>query len=282
MSHLYYWSPGAATAPTKLGNDDHYFRLGEYIKTQEPASADIAEGGLAEGIFFYTSGKYSLKATQAMHQEVDGPVVRTVETGDLTYTNEDGDLAITVEEGGVTMTAEGSIEITAKQKTSTATTIEIYAGSNDVYYIQGQYLKEVTVFQSKLIRAHNHKTNIGLLISTHGGVGATSSLSCEITYSSFSVGFTAVEVSAKGIAMSFETNKNSMTMFRADTYSLIDGKKVFLDEEFCVFKNETRAFRFTQGIAKARKNMSEIKFYVALGMTDAEIVTHLKGYDLVF
>jgi hypothetical protein len=283
MAHFFYWSPGEESSNQSLGSDDHYLRLGEYIPMQEPVSANISEGGAAQGIFFYTSGKYALKATLAMHQSVDGPVNRTVQTGDFTYTNEDGDLSITTAKGGVKINAEESIHLSAKQETTDdATTITVNAGKKDVYYIQGKYEKTVDYYEEKMVEAHNHKTNIGLLINTHAGVGMTTSVTCEMTYSSFSVGFTAREISVKGIALSWETSKNSMIMASSLTYCLIEGKKVFLDEEFCVIKNETRLFRFTQGISKARQNQVEVRNLLAAGLTEAQIVTAMKRYDVVF
>ena len=283
MAHFFYWSPGDESSNQSLGKDDHYLRLGEYIPMQEPASANISKDGAAQGIFFYTSGKYSLKATLAMHQSVDGPVTRTVQTGDFTYTNEDGNMAITAAKGGVTIHAEGSIHLSAKQETSDdTTTITVNAGKKDIYYIQGKYEKSVDVYEEKMVEAHNHKTNIGLLINAHAGLGLTTSITCEMTYSSFSVGFTASEISVKGIAMSWEANKNSMIMATSLTYCLVEGKKVFLDEEFCVIKNETRVFRFTQGIAQARKNLAEVRTYLSVGLTEAQIIAAMKRYDVVF
>ena len=283
MPHIQYWSPGAGSTHTSLGNDDHYLRLGAYVGTQEPADANIAEGDVAQGIYFYTSGKYSLKATLAMHQAVDGPVIRTVKTGDLSHTNNDGSLSITATEGGVTMTAEKKISISSSQDTgddAAATTITIDAGSNNVYFQQGKYEKTVTDYEEKIVKAYNHKTNIGLLINAHSGAGVTTSVSLELTYSTASVGVTGLEVSTKGIALSYETLKNTFVPLATVSFTLVEGKKVFLDQEFCVVKNETRVFRFTQGIAQALIDESCVRSMLAT-MDEKAIIAEFKKYNIV-
>ena len=281
MPHIQYWSPGAGSTQTSLGNDDHYLRLGSYVGTQEPADANVAEGGVAQGIYFYTSGKYSLKSTLALHQMVDGPVTRTVKTGDLTYTNADGSLSITATEGGVRMTAEKKISISSAQETSDdATTITVDAGGDDVYYQQGKYEKTVTDYEEKIVKAHNHKTNIGLLINAHSGAGVTTSVSLELTYSTASVGVTGLEVSAKGVSLSYETLKNTFAPLATVSFTLVEGKKVFLDQEFCVVKNETRVFRFTQGIAQAMIDESCVRSMLAT-MDEKAIIAEFKKYNIV-
>lgn len=285
MSYLYYWAPGTgnATASTGEGSiavplaDDHYFRLGAYV-AHEPSAASIGD----QGIFFYTSGKYSLKSTSALHQAVDGPVTRVVETGDLTYTNEDGNLSITVSEGGVKIAAEEAVHISSSQETSgDETTITIDAGDEDVYFRQGKYYKVMTNYEQKIVEAHNHKTNIGLLIATHIGAGLTTSLTCELTFSLFSISTTAVEVSVKGIAFSYEADKNTLALGSTESITLIEGKKVLVDEEFCWIKNETKRFRFTKGIAQALIDESCVRSMLAGGMTEKEIIAHFKEYDIV-
>jgi hypothetical protein len=276
MGSIYYWSPGSASGQTILGADDHYLRLGEYIAAQEPSEA--GDGG--QGIFFYTSGKYSLKSTGALHLAVDGPVVRTVETGDLTYTNADGDLSITATEGGIKVTAKESIHITSLQD-GDGTTITVDAGDNDVYYQQGKYQKQVTTFESKTTRAHNHKTNIGVLVNTHVGVATTTSVTLELTYSSLSVGIAGAEIAFKGIALSWESTKRSLVPISTVSFTWIEGKTVFVDEEFCVFKNEFRWFRFTNGIGKFFEDVSCIEAMLEADMDENAIIAEFKSFDIV-
>jgi hypothetical protein len=258
---IFYWSPGAATAPTALGSDDHYFRLGAYVPSQEPSAAGV--GG--EGIFFYTSGKYTLKSTAGLHARVNGPVTRTVQTGDWTYTNdgvmaaaEPAALSVTATEGAVTMTAKESISISSAMETSDATTsIEVEAGESgteyDVYYQQGEYYKFMTEYEEKMVKAHAHKTNIGLLINNHAGVGTTTSLTFELSFTTLALDFTGMDVAVTGIAINLESNKGNIA-WRTMSFTLIEGKKVFLDEEFCGVKNETKMVRFKQGFTNFYTN----------------------------
>src|SRR5262249_2407533 len=115
----------------------------------------------------------------------------------------------------------------------------------------------------------------------HAGAGATASLSCELTYSSYSLSFTAAEISVKGIALSWETTKNSTIVLRSDTYSLIEGKKVFLDEEFACVKYEVKKFRFTVGIARAWKNITLVKQLMALKCDENTIKAIFEGSEVV-
>lgn len=286
MSHLYYWAPGVGNATASTGGDsiavaladDHYFRLGAYVPTQEPSGANI--GG--QGIYFYTSGKYSLKSTAALHQAVAGPVTRVVQTEDLTYTNEDGNLSITVSEGAVKIAAEGAVHISSAQETSDdSTTITIDAGDKDVYFRQGKYYKLMTNYEEKIVEAFNHKTNIGLLITTHIGAGVTASLTCELTYSTFSISTTAMEVSVKGIALSYESDKSTLALASTESTTLIEGKKVVVDEEFCWIKNETKRFRFTKGISQALVDESCVRAMLNHGMDEKEIIADFKTYGIV-
>jgi hypothetical protein len=260
---IFYWSPGGATAPTALGADDHYFRLGAYVPSQEPSAAGV--GG--EGIFFYTSGKYTLKSTAGLHAAVNGPVTRTVETGDWTYTNDGAtasggtplaNFSITAEEGAVKMTAKDSISIASSMETTDdSTSIAVEAGATgtekDVYYQQGEYFKFMKEYEEKLVNAHAHKSNIGLLINNHLGVGTTTSLTFELSYTSLALDFTGMDVSVTGLAINIESNKGNIA-WRTMSFTLIEGKKIFLDEEFCGVKNETKWVRFKQGFTNFYTN----------------------------
>lgn len=253
MSDIYYWSPGDSSNQGTLGTDDHYLRLGAYQVVVEPKEAGIEANGVPQGIFFYTSGKYSLRSTAALHIAVDGPVQRTVKTGNMDYTNLHGNLEIVAEEGGIEITAEEAITITANETTQSVTTIEIESGDNDIYYIQGKYNKTVDHYQEKMVEANNHKTVIGLTITTQSGLSLTHSDTFELGYTSFSFGLTLIEIAAKGISATLELNKNSFTAITAVSFLLLDSKADILDEEFCYIKNEVKSVRFVTGILKSRK-----------------------------
>ena len=256
MSQLYYWSPGAGSGQTSLGGDDHYFRLGAYDGAHEPSEADVKEAGTAQGIYFYTSGKYSLKTTGALHQAVEGPVTRTVQTGNLTYTNDGGDLSITLTEGAVTMTAKSDISITSAMNSTTATSIKVDAGTDhDIYYQQALYVKSTKHYEEKMVKGNEHKTNIGFLINAHGGVGYTTSMGLELSYSSFSFGFNLLELSTKGVSFNDEHFKKSFVPLATVSFTVIEGKTVAIDEEYCVLKNETKWFRFSSSFCYGMAHM---------------------------
>jgi hypothetical protein len=257
MSDIHYWSPGDASNGATLGSDDHYLRLGGYVAAAEPGAANIAVDGVAQGIFFYTSGKYSLKSTEAAHIAVSGPVDRTVKSGDLAYANERGNLSITTAKGGIEITASGTIHIAAKQVTTDdSKSITIDAGKHDIYFIQGKYTKETSKDQDKIVEAHNHKTNIGVLISSQLGPSDSHSETFEMGYTTLSTGFTVAECSAKGLTFGFENNKSSLTLVGALGVLLLDSKKVFLDEEFSCVKNEKLSFKIEDGLAGARRELA--------------------------
>lgn len=256
-SNIVHWSPEPATQPTQLGAGEHYLRLGAYVPVVEPADADISYGGHAQGIFFYTSGIFSLKATKDWHQTVNGPVKRTIKTKDFEYTNETGDVSITVSSGKVDITAKEDIVFESAQSTpnDTDNTITIEANSNNVYFIQGKYEK-VTDKDHKIITGANHKTNIGVYLTTCSGANTTVSAAVDLSYSTFSVFTTGMEITAKGLALGLEQTKNTLTFTFAFTLSYLEAKKVYLDEELAWVKNETRAFRYVGTLSDFRSNQA--------------------------
>ena len=263
--HIFYWSPGAATQPSSLGTDDHYFRLGVYVGGQEPGEANVG----AEGIYFYTSGKYSLKSTDALHMEVVGPVTRTVETGDWTYSS--GDLSITATEGAVTMTAKENIDVNSDMTTvgsDDTTSITISGGATgkeyDVYLQQAVYVSTTTEYEEKIVNAHAHKTNIGILLNTHAGAAITNSFTFELSFSSFGLSIVLAEIVTTGVAINIENIKQGEAIGTM-SFTFYEGKKILVDEEYCGYKNEFKNFRLVNGLT-------------GFGTTMCDLIT--SGFDL--
>lgn len=263
VPNIVHWAYDADTEPARLvaGEGNYYLRLGAYDSSTEPAEANIAHGGYAEGIFFYTSGIYSLRATKSWFQTVGGQVQRTIQSGNLEYVNEGGSLSITTTEGAVGITASGTIEIQSSQDTTGHdgnVTIKIDAGDYDVYFTQYTYYKE-TDYDEKTILGYNHKTNVGAYSTTCAGPYITTSIALDLAYSSFSLYATGVEVSSKVYGRSLDALKYSLTQLLSLSVSATERKSVTIDSELSYLKFENIGWKTEDGMAAYNTHLAEVK-----------------------
>ena len=257
MTNLYYWAKDNNSGTT-IETEDHYLRLGVY--NANLGEDDIADkendDSVAEGIFFYTNGKYSLKSTNAFYFDITGPVDRTIKNGGYTYTNDGGDFTVDANKGGIKIHARKSVTLKGylTDTNEKETGFLIDAGNNNIEYEQKQYFKETKDKKEKFVKGSYHKTNYGYVGKVHLGSGIKTYATFAFGYSGLSVGVKTGENSNKGAALSVYAYKAGCVPISKIGCYFVDAKKTVLDEEFCMFKNETKIFKFENGLADYKKN----------------------------
>lgn len=253
---IYYFAEADASSAKA---DGHYLRLGAYDATQEAAITSDTD----EGILIHTSGRWTLKVTGATHEEVNGKYDRTIKTGNYGYENTSGDLTIKAEKGGINVKAKNNVSvITTKDPGDVDVTVVTVQAKNDhdIYFDQHKRFSRRTVYQERMTEGYKHKTNLSLIIKMQGQMSISTYLSFGISYKSvtsavngFSVNMLAPAVIGVG-----KISKKVVVFFTVG-FTFIYYKKVLLDEEFCVVKNEKKIIRFSGSVAEAFSKIATIR-----------------------
>ncbi|MEM5581718.1 hypothetical protein WNZ15_04600 [Roseibium sp. AS2] len=243
MANLFYWSPAGGT---NNFTDGHYLRLGTYESRWEPGSADIKDpAGVAQGIYFYSDGKYTLKttATGDVCQEIGTGVERTVKSGGYSYTNTTGNHTIAQKNGDVLIEAEGKVVLSSAHEGIADTSILIDAKSNDLYYQQAGYAKFVDTYKETTVKGYTHKTNIGVVLKFYlgGSVGTYSHIGLSIKTATF--GIKEVTASATGVSLSMNGNSSTDVLGLKFGFTIFALQVVWLHEEYEFLKNELQVYK---------------------------------------
>ncbi|MHA7776835.1 hypothetical protein [Roseibium sp. M-1] len=242
MAHIFYWSSAGGT---NYFNDGHYLRLGTYESQWENDCANIKDGsGNAEGIYFYTDGKYTLKTTGGgnTYQEIGTGLERTVKNGNYSYTNTSGDTVIEQNNGKVLMEASGKIYITSARGDADSEAILIKAKGHDLYFQQAGYAKYVDVYKEDTITGKTHKTNIGIVVKLYAGANIGTYSNIGLSYKSATVGIKELSIGATGASLAIEGATNKDVLGLKFGFTIFATQIVWLHEEYEYYKNELKVY----------------------------------------
>lgn len=242
MSYIYYWSPASGT---NYFTDGHYLRLGTYESRWEPYSVNIKDpAGDAQGIYFYTDGKYTLKtaSTGDTYIETGKDVSRTVNSGGYSYTNTTGDTTIEQNDGDVLIKAEGKIRLKSFHGDTDSDSILIQAKGHDLYYQQAGYAKFVDTYKETTVKGFTHKTNIGIVFKFYLLCNLGSYSHIGLSYKTATFGIKEISIGATGVSLSFNGNTYKSVLGIKFGFTIIASQIVWLHEEYEYYKNELKVF----------------------------------------
>jgi len=242
MAYIYYWSPAGGT---NYFTDGHYLRLGTYESRWEPESANIADSaGDAQGIYFYTNGKYTLKTTSSgeAYVEIGKDMKRTVKSGGYNYTNTTGDTTIEQNDGEVLIKAEGKIRLKSSHGDTDSDSILINAKGQDLYYQQAGYAKFVDTYKETTVRGFTHKTNIGIVFKFYLLCNLGNYSNVGLSYKTATFGIKEISIGATGASLSFNGNAYKSVLGIKFGFTIFATQIVWLHEEYEYYKNELKVF----------------------------------------
>jgi len=269
MANVVYWANSGNGDSLSDLDDTHYLRLGTYdAGNGEPEAAEKKLNDVAEGVFFYTTNVFSMKSTDAYHQEVSGPVKRKIESGSYTYENSGGDFSVDTAEGGISLKASKKVSIVSTENNDDTSnpSIHIDAGSSrDIFITCNHYYKETDERKTKTVKADYYKSNLVIVVKTALSVALSTTSVMAIGYKSGSVGVRLGENSNKAVGVSFYGSKSTLVPTNKIGIYFIDKKKTVLDEEYCFFKNETKLLKVDKGWAdfKSKKAAGAVSDAIA-------------------
>jgi|GEM_PF-2884293 len=266
MANISYWGPDDNTQTTAdLSKNGHYLRLGTYDGSVEPGSANIKDSdGNAQGIYFWTTGKYTMKVAYNVYQEIAKDVTRTIQSGNYDYTNSTGTYDITLSDGGVHIESENKISIKSDHITSEKAPGELYtsitfqANDHDLYFQQAGYAKYVDERKESTTEGITHKTNIGVVVKIYGAAGLQNYSSFGLSVCGGTIGAKVAEASTSGVSFALYGIKNSLVFMSKWGLTLVPSQIVWLHEEYCVFKNEFKFHRFETKFNETEAKLAEL------------------------
>ncbi|WP_422374184.1 hypothetical protein [Roseibium sp.] len=242
MAYLYYWSPAGGT---NTFTDGHYLRLGTYESRWEPGSANIQDpSGHAQGLYFYTDGKYTLKTanTGNAYEEIGTHVERTVKSGGYAYTNTTGNYTIEEKDGEVVIEAEGKIRLKSSHGDTDSDSILIQAKNHDLYFQQAGYAKFVDTYKETTVNGFTHKTNIGIVFKLYAGANIGTYSHIGLSLKTFTVGVKEITCSATGVSLSLNGNTYKDVLGIKFGFTIFALQIVWLHEEYEYYKNELKVY----------------------------------------